>query len=265
VTVELEALLADPRNALIGLDYDGTLAPIVDRPEDARPEPGAHDALVALCGSVGTVAIVSGRGAEEVVALGDFADIDGLRVLGHYGLETWSAGALVTPEQAPGVAVLRDRLPTLLRSADPAVMVEDKGHSLAVHTRRARNPAAELGRFAAPLRELAAEVGLEAVPGRFVLELRPPGVDKGSALRSLVDEVGANAVIYIGDDLGDLPAYDVVDELSAAGRLVGLTVASVGTTAGSDAPRAVAQRAGLTLAGPTAVVAWLAGIAAMLG
>jgi trehalose 6-phosphate phosphatase len=264
MTDAVEALLADPRTALIAVDYDGTLAPIVDRPEDARPAPGAREMLASLCRAIGTVAVVSGRGAEEVVALGDFGGLERLRVLGHYGLESWSGGVLVTPPQAPGVAIVRDRLPALLRSADPGLTIEDKGHSIAVHTRRARNPAGELGRFAAPLRELAAETGLEAVPGRFVLELRPPGVDKGSALRSLIDDAAAATVIYIGDDVGDLPAYDVVDELAGLGRISGLTVASA-ELIGSDAPPEVADRAGLTLAGPTAVVAWLAGIAATLG
>lgn len=264
MTDAVEALLADPGSGLIAVDYDGTLAPIVERPEDAVPAPGARDALAELARGVGAVAIVSGRGAEEVVGLGGFADIDRLRVLGHYGLESWSDGSLTSPPEAPGVAIVRDRLPALLRAADPGVIVEDKGHSLAVHTRRARNPAVELGRFAAPLRELAAEVGLEAVPGRFVLEVRPPGVDKGSALRSLIDEVGAKTVIYVGDDLGDLPAYDVVDELAAAGRIKGLTVASADDAVDSDAPPEVGERAGLTLAGPIAVVAWLAGIAAMI-
>jgi trehalose 6-phosphate phosphatase len=263
MTDALAALLAEPQSALIAVDYDGTLAPIVDRPEDARPAPGAHDTIALLCGGVGTVAIVSGRGAEEVVALGEFGDVERLRVLGHYGLESWSGGTLVTPPPAPGVAIVRDRLPALLRAADPGLAIEDKGHSIAVHTRRARNPAGELGRFAAPLRELAAETGLEAVPGRFVLELRPPGTDKGSALRSLIADVDARTVIYLGDDLGDLPAYDVVDELTDLGRIAGLTVASAEPVDG-DAPPEVADRAGLTLAGPTAVIAWLAGIAAML-
>jgi trehalose 6-phosphate phosphatase len=111
--------------------------------------------------------------------------------------------------------------------------------------------------------ELAVACGLEAVPGRYVLELRPPGVDKGAALRRLVDEVGAHVVIYLGDDLGDLPAYDAVDALTASGRVAGLTVAT-GDPADGDAPEQLAARAGLTLAGPTAVVAWLAGLAAML-
>jgi trehalose 6-phosphate phosphatase len=263
MTDAVEALLADPARALVAIDFDGTLAPIVERPQDARLAPGARDVLVSLARSVGTVAIVSGRAAREVVELGGLSDIRGLRVLGHYGLDSWYDGSLDSPPPVPGVARAREQLPELLSGADPGVAIEDKGQSVAVHTRRAAAPAVELERLAPRLRQLAAECRLEAVPGRYVLELRPPGVDKGAALRRLVDDADATVVVYLGDDLGDLPAFDVVDDLVAAGRVAGLTVAS-GDPADGDAPPELAERAGLSLAGPTAVVAWLAGLAAML-
>jgi trehalose 6-phosphate phosphatase len=77
-----------------------------------------------------------------------------------------------------------------------------------------------------------------------------------------VGGVGAQVVIYIGDDLGDLPAFEVVEALRGEGML-GLTVASVDPH-DADVPAQVAQRADMVLDGPTAVVAWLAGLAAML-
>ena len=83
----LAALLAEPARSVVAVDFDGTLAPIVERPEDARPAAGAVEALVALAGSVGRLAVVTGRGAEDVVRLGGLDRVDGLRVLGHYGLE----------------------------------------------------------------------------------------------------------------------------------------------------------------------------------
>jgi trehalose 6-phosphate phosphatase len=113
------------------------------------------------------------------------------------------------------------------------------------------------------LEALADACGLEALPGRYVMELRPPGTDKGSAVRGLIDETAARIVIYIGDDLGDLPAYDVIDALRGEGTIAGLTVASV-DPADADIPPEVAERADMTLEGPTAVVAWLAGLLAML-
>jgi trehalose 6-phosphate phosphatase len=120
-----------------------------------------------------------------------------------------------------------------------------------------------LERLTPALNRLAADTGLEAVPGRYVLELRPVGVDKGAALRRLIADTASRTVIYLGDDLGDLPAFDVVDELTAAGAIAGLTVACGDPTDG-DAPPEVAERAGMALDGPAAVVAWLNGLVTML-
>src|SRR5689334_2313631 len=111
------ALLAEPARALLALDFDGTLAPIVPRPEDARPAAGAIAVLTRLAGAVGALAVVSGRPADEVVRLGELAAVPGLRVVGHYGLQRWRDGILVTPDPAPGVAMARERLPQLLANA----------------------------------------------------------------------------------------------------------------------------------------------------
>jgi trehalose 6-phosphate phosphatase len=100
----LASLLTEPADALVALDFDGTLAPIVDRPELAVSHPDAPAALGALCAKVATVAIITGRPAADAVRLGGFADIAGLVVLGHYGLERWSAGRLETPAEDPGVS-----------------------------------------------------------------------------------------------------------------------------------------------------------------
>ncbi|NDZ79024.1 trehalose-phosphatase, partial [Streptomyces sp. SID10853] len=107
----------------------------------------------------------------------------------------------------------------------------------------------------APLAALAARHGLIVEPGRMVLELRPPGVDKGVALTAYVRESGAGAVLYAGDDLGDLPAYDAVDALRAQG-VPGLLVCS-----GGDEVPELAARADLVVPGPGAVVALLAALA----
>jgi trehalose 6-phosphate phosphatase len=257
------ALLSDPASALIAVDFDGTLAPIVARPEDARAAQGAVEVLTELAARVGAVAIISGRAAAEVVELAALTPESSLLVLGHYGLQSWRAGLLTTPTPVEGVARARSLLADLLRDADPGVRVEDKTHSLAVHTRAAGDPAGSLETLRPGLLRIAQACGLEAVPGRYVVELRPPGSDKGGALRQLAAELGSRTVIYVGDDMGDLPAYAVVDQLRRDSGVAGLTVASV-DPADSDAPPEVAARADLVLAGPTAVVAWLAGLAAML-
>ncbi|MEU0455199.1 trehalose-phosphatase, partial [Streptomyces sp. NPDC006129] len=103
----LDALLAGPGKAVIGLDFDGTLAPIVADPERARAHPEAVPALAALAPKVAAVAVVTGRPAEVAVRNGAFADVPGLEhlvVLGHYGAERWDArtGEVTAPGAHPG-------------------------------------------------------------------------------------------------------------------------------------------------------------------
>lgn len=260
----LAALLAEPGRALVALDFDGTLAPVVARPEDARPAEGAVIALTELAAVVGTVAVLTGRPVETVLSLSGLAEapgLEGLVVLGHYGLERWDAGArrVLSPEPAPGVETVRRALPDVLTDAPEGVRVEDKHHSLVVHTREATAPDVALAELAPRLRELAERAGLEAVPGRRVLELRPPGVDKGAALAGLAGELAPSAVLFAGDDLGDLPAYDAVAALRAGGT-PGLTVASA-----SEEVAELAGRADLVVDGPPGVVALLAALARAAG
>ena len=97
----LDALLADPSHALVAADFDGTLAPIVARPQDARPHPGAVAALTALAGAVGTVAVITGRPAADAVALGGLGAVPGLVVIGHYGWQRWQDGELTATPAPP--------------------------------------------------------------------------------------------------------------------------------------------------------------------
>jgi trehalose 6-phosphate phosphatase len=258
------ALLADPGSALIALDFDGTLAAIVARPEDAQPVAGALDVLESLAARIGQVAVISGRAADEVVRLGGLDRVPRLRVLGHYGLQAWQAGRLESPDTDPGVDVARRRLSELLARAVDGVYVEDKQHSVAVHTRPAADPQQALDDLTPALWELADQAGLEAVPGKFVLELRPAGIDKGSALRALVGDINATTVVYVGDDVGDLPAFRAVVQLRETGEIEGLAVAAI-AEGGSEEPSELRDAADLVLPGPDGVVAWLCGIVTMLG
>lgn len=220
---DLPAVLAPIRErlaqALIALDFDGTLAPIVPRPGDARALPGTADVLTRLARMAGQVAVITGRPAAEAVALGDLASVPDLVVLGHYGLERWMSGELMAPAADAAVDELRRRLAELA-SANPGVEVEDKHHSVALHTRNAPEPAAALNALGPRVAELAAAAGFQVTPGRFVLEIRPRGMDKGSALTSLVAEVNATAVLYAGDDTGDLPAVEALRALDVVGVVV---------------------------------------------
>ncbi|HMH89973.1 MAG TPA: trehalose-phosphatase [Streptosporangiaceae bacterium] len=254
----LAALLADPGRSLIGLDFDGTLAPIVPDPAAARALPAASEALRRLSGRAGTLAVITGRAAAEAVEYAGLADVPGIIVLGHYGRQRWSDGRLTAPPPSAGLADARARLPGLLAAAGaPAgTRVEDKGDALAVHTRQSADPAAALDLLRGPLAELAAQTGLVTEPGRMVIELRPPGADKGRALRELAAERPPSAVLFCGDDLGDRPAFAAVAQLRAEG-IPGLAVCS-----GSAEVTELAAEADLVVDGPPEVAALLDGLAA---
>jgi trehalose 6-phosphate phosphatase len=263
----LDAVLAHPAKAVVALDFDGTLAPIVPDPEQARAHPDAVPALAALAPRLASVAVITGRPAEVAVRHGGFADVPGLEhlvVLGHYGAERWDArtSTLTAPEPHPGVAAVLADLPAVLDAAGAreGAWVEEKGgRAVAVHTRRAPDPQAAFEALRGPLTRLAARHGLIVEPGRMVLELRPPGMDKGVALTEYVRETGAGAVLYAGDDLGDLPAFAAVDKLRSEG-VPGLLVCS-----GTSEVAELADRADLVVDGPAGVVALLSALASRLG
>jgi trehalose 6-phosphate phosphatase len=244
--------------ALIATDFDGTLAPLVLDPQDSRPVAGALDALTALTGRGARVAVITGRDAGTVVRLGGLDSIAGLTVAGLYGLETWTAGKLTSPAEPDAIGELRARLPALLADAhaDPKVWIEDKGLSLVVHARKADDPDAALATLSEPLSTLARELDLEVHPGAHVLELRLPGFDKGGALAQLVTAYPPRAVVYFGDDLGDLPAFAEIARRRAAGALAW----SVGVLS-SGVPD-VAAAVDVQVADPAAAVAVLTALAA---
>ncbi len=259
----LDAILDRPGGTVIALDFDGTLAPIVPDPEQARAHPDAVAALAALAPKVASVAVVTGRPAAVAVRHGGFAGVPGLErlvVLGHYGAERWDAvtGTVSAPAPHPGVAAVRAELPGLLDGvgAWQGTWIEEKGRAVAVHTRRATDPQAAFDALRAPLTDLAARHGLIVEPGRMVLELRPPGMDKGVALREYLAESGAASVLYAGDDLGDLPAFAAVEKLRTEGT-PGLLVCS-----GSAEVNELSERADLVVDGPQGVVDLLAAVAA---
>lgn len=251
------AILADPRRALVAFDYDGTLAPIVADPTTATPHPDVAAALSGLAPLVGTVAVITGRPARAAVELGGFAGRPGLEeliVVGHYGLERWSAatGGFETAEPPEGLDVFRAALQGLLDSLGLGdADIEDKRLSIAVHVRRLPSPEEAFATLREPLGRLAHQHGLTAEPGRYVMELRPPGMDKGIALRHLVDEVEARTVVFAGDDLGDLAAFAEVERLRGDGR-DGLLICS-----GSAEVTVLAERADLVLDGPAEVARWM--------
>jgi len=242
----LAALLDDPRRALIAVDFDGTLAPIVPDPAQARALPAAVAALRALTPLVGTMAVLTGRPALTAVEYGSLDQVPGIVVLGHYGRQRWHDGELVTPPPPEGLAVARQRLPAVLAdaAAPDGTWVEDKTDALAVHTRRAADPLASIERLREPLLRLAADTGLRAEPGRLVIELA--GQD------------GRSSIMFCGDDLGDRPAFSAVRELRAAGQ------PGLGVCSGSAEVNDLADEVDLVVDGPEGVASLLGALAAAI-
>jgi trehalose 6-phosphate phosphatase len=232
--------------AVVATDFDGTLAPLVADPESSRPVPGTIEALIALAGRGAQVAVITGRDAQTVVRLGGLDDVPGIVVAGIYGAETWTDGRLSTPDEPSELQQLRERLPAAVEGTDPAVWIEDKRLSLVVHARRAADPVAALRAVDGPVRQLAEELGFDVHPGSGVLELRLPGYDKAGALDRLA--TGRGAVLFLGDDLGDVPAFEQIRRLRAAGRMAW----SVGVLA--SGAEGIAEVADTTVPDPAAAV-----------
>ena len=250
----VDALRADLPHALVAVDFDGTLAPIVPDPADSRPAPGAIAALRTLAERGAQVAVITGRDARTVLELGGLDAVPGLIVEGLYGAEQWRGGTLHTPPEPRVMQRLRAELPVLLEPGDPMLWIEDKRLSLVVHGRRAADPEAALDPVRDAVGALGETLGLDVHPGRGVIELRLPGYDKGGALRRLVDDIRPATVLFIGDDVGDLPAFEVIAEL----RREGTPAWSVAVVS-AEVPE-VAKAADAQVEGPTGAVALLAAL-----
>jgi trehalose 6-phosphate phosphatase len=221
---------------VVGLDFDGTLSPVVDDPEAARLHPGAPGALLELAEVVRAVAVITGRPARQALAMGDLDALGNamldrgaeLFVFGQYGNERWSATEqrIRSPRPPAGLATFERELPRVLRGAGAAdAYVEEKGLAVAVHTRRMEDPAGAFDRLVKPVAALAERHHLTIEPGRNVIEIRSGDMHKGQAVRTFVAEQEATGVVFGGDDLGDVEAFEAVRSLRADG-LPGLVVCS---------------------------------------
>lgn len=250
-----DAVLADPAGSLLALDFDGTLAHIVEDPAQAFAHEHSVAALARIGARIGHIAIITGRPVQQALTLGGFSGLVGLEslvIFGQYGRERWDAatGHTAAPPRDPEIDAVEALLPKWLIDHDAeAVRIEDKGLAIALHTRGLGEGVFE--RLAPELSALAARHGLDVEPGRQVVELRTAVIDKGDVLRSYVAEIGARHVIFAGDDLGDVPAFEAVGELRAAG-ITGLLICSA--SAEQDALVALSD---LVLDGPDAVAKWL--------
>jgi trehalose 6-phosphate phosphatase len=217
----LEPLRLRPRESAVLCDLDGTLAPIVARPELAALPPGARETLAALRDRVGLLAFVSGRALadlERIVAL------EGCGWAGNHGMELRRPGgprelaAEVAP-YGPAMAAFAERW-RAERLSPHGVWLEDKGVTLSFHFRTAPDRAMAERFLAEAVAPAARAAGLATHGGRRVLEVRPPTrVSKGTAVRALMAGTGLRLACYLGDDRTDVDAFAALRELGAEGSL----------------------------------------------
>ena len=196
-------LSEDPRRAAVLLDVDGTLAPIVERAEDARVPDETRQEVARLAGRYALVACVSGRPGAEVERM---LSVQGVAIVGEHGLEL-----------APEAERWAETVSAFARGVDwPA---ERKPLTLSFHFRRSDDEAAARA-YLQRVAEAAEREGLVARWGRKVLEVRPPvAADKGTAVRALVTRAGVDRALYAGDDTTDLDAFRGLDGLEHAVRV----------------------------------------------
>lgn len=260
-----ETLAAQASELAVLLDFDGTLAPIVDNPNAAAPDSIAAQAVRSLAAHLPLVGCVTGRPALQAR---DLLGVDAIAYSGLHGAQWLAAGAAQpqTPEAFVRDGALVHQLVDQARTEPQGLAgltVEHKGSIVALHWRTAADPQAASGR-ARELAIRAQERGLSAGEGRSVIELRPAlKFTKGDAVGAMLeghDEV--RHVLFAGDDVTDLDAFGRLRQLVAEGRLSGVTLVAV---AGDDAPPEVAAAADLVVEGPAALGTLLAELARSAG
>ena len=199
----LVELAESPGESAVLLDVDGTLAPIVARPELARVPDETRAELRRLVARYALVACISGRTGEDAARV---VGVDGPVYVGVHGLEL-----------APEAEGWRGPLREFAESVDWPV--EDKGLAVVFHYREAADEEAALGVLRG-VAERATALGLRAQFGRKVLEVRPPvAADKGTAVRTLLEQRGLRRALYAGDDTTDLDAFRGLDGVDVSVRV----------------------------------------------
>ncbi len=250
---DLHPLRAALSSALVALDFDGTLAPISPHPDDARPLDGADQILRDVRATGATLAVVTGRTVASLLRVSGFGAVPGIIIYGTHGAERWQAGELRAPAIPAGLQELRLSLPGLLTSIahDRHLWIEDKGLSLVIHARLTAEPERVLEMLRAPVDKVATAAGLGVRPGKEVLEICIPSIDKGTAIRELINDDTA-AAFYAGDDLGDLPA---MAEVNAWARRSDRPTLTVGVSPRGWGP--IAEHADVTVPDPQSLLSLL--------
>jgi trehalose 6-phosphate phosphatase len=242
------------RSAEAGIvtDFDGTLSAIAPTPEAARAVDGAAEALADLAAAYALVGVVSGRRAEDVASL--LGRPPGVRILGLYGSEETDSSL----DEARDVGAVEQVLADVERIAQaiPGARVERKGVHVAVHYRGSADPEEARRALLAELGAVGRSAGLRVLEGKKVVELAPAGgPTKGEAVRRLVGDHDVRTVLYAGDDVADLQAFDAVRAVRSDG-VVGVTVA----VRSAETPASLIDRADVVVEGPQGMVDLLRGL-----
>jgi trehalose 6-phosphate phosphatase len=250
--IALDPLVTAASRVALVVDFDGSLAPIVDDPSRAHALPAALDALTRLVPLLGRVGVISGR---PVAFLAAEVPVAGIELVGLYGLERAIDGEIVVDERvAPWLDAIADAADEA-EAALPGVLVERKGAvSFTLHYRAEPERADEVRACAV---DLSRRYGLDAPQrGRMAIELRPPvPVDKGTAVTEMVH--GSAVAAFAGDDAGDLPAFDALVQLASEGTLE--HAVRIGVRSSEAPPEILA--ADVVVDGPTGLTALLQDLA----
>jgi len=204
--------------AALFLDFDGTLVELADAPDAIKVPPELGPLLGRLSRRLnGRLALVSGRGIEDLERYVDCAD---LAMSGSHGLELRLAGGEIAAPPLPAAMV--DAVKAIQHFAEDleGVVIEDKSMGIALHYRRAPEAESDVTAF---MENVAAEAGLLVQHGKMMTELRPHGADKGDAVRAFMTEPKFRSArpIFVGDDLTDEHAFEAALKLGGGGILVG--------------------------------------------
>lgn len=242
-------LLVGGRAGLV-TDVDGTISPIVPRPEDAAVLPRARDSLRGLAQMLELVGVVSGRRAADARAM---VGLDGLSYVGNHGLEMWTpaGGAEIVPEARPWVARLAAVLDAVQQQLpQDGILVENKGATGSLHYRLTEDPDGARRQLLQILARRAITSGLRIEEGRMVINLLPPlTVTKGSAVTWLARSYGLERVVYLGDDVTDAHAFRALAALRQSSTARTLSIGVVGR----ETPPSVRQLADATVPSVEAV------------
>lgn len=250
----LRPFIEDPETSGLFFDFDGVLSEIVEKPFDARPAARAREALGALAERFKLIAVVSGRGAGELLTwLGESIEIWGI-----HGAQRTFEGRVLLSERAEPYSELMERVRNDAERRVAALgvegaLIEDKGVMFTIHYRATSDRDAARSVLQEIAEELAAGYGVVASPQKMAIELRPPvEFAKSQVILQRSREASLTAVAFVGDDVVDLPGFDALEALEKEG----ITALKIAVDS-DEAPPELLQRADLILANPTAVVSWM--------